>query len=276
MVLEDVKKSMTREDELAKYEGSDRVISSKDFKERLKKEKALYNFSSGIPGLDKLINGFETGELIILTGWTKHGKTSFLQTLTTNFAEKDLKCLWFSFEMPPRQFFLKFPEDPPLFYLPSELRSGALQWVEDRIIEAKIKFDIRIVFIDHLHYLWDIMQKYAKSSSLELGVLIRGLKGIAIQHNLVIFLVAHTMKPSGIYKGEEPGLESIRDSSFITQESDSAMAITRIRPKGSSIYSNECWLTVLTHRRSGIMGRRIKLLYANNHFFEVNEQDEQF
>jgi len=264
----------TREERLAEYHGSDRVISSHDFKKELDeaKDKPSYSFLTQIPSLDKYTEGFETGELIVISGYTGHGKTSLCQSFTTSFAKQGINTLWFSYEMPPRQFFAKFPNELPLFYLPREVKDKALIWLEDRIIEAKIKFNTRAIVIDHLHFLIDLVQ--GKHPSLEIGTIVRALKQLAMRHNVVIFLIAHTSMPKG---DKEPGLEDIRDSSFITQEADAAMVIHRIRPKGKKIYGNEAEITILKHRRMGTMGKVIRVFYKDKQFYEVdqnlNDQD---
>lgn len=267
--IKKIKLYTSKEDRMAKYDGEDRVISSHEFKRDLEKTKdrRLHSFKSQFPKLDKITEGFETGELIVISGYTGHGKTSFCQSLTVNFEKQGINTLWFSYEMPARQFLLKF-QNLPLFYLPKELKESTLKWIEDRIIEAKIKYDIRVVIIDHLHFLLDFIR--TKYPSLEIGTIVRSLKALAMTHNLVIFLVAHTSMPKG--KGS-PGLGDIRDSSFITQEADSAMVIQRILPRGKNIYGNDAWLTILKHRRMGTIGRKVKLLYKDKQFYEVDERE---
>lgn len=269
-LIKKIKLYSSKEERMAKYEGSDKVISSHDYKKEIEaeKEKEIYSFKSDFPMLDKITEGFETGELIVLSGYTGHGKTSIAQSFTVNFEKQNIKTLWFSYEMPARQFFAKF-QSLPLFYLPKELKESTMKWIEEKILEAKIKYDIRVVMIDHLHFLLDFVR--SKYPSLEIGTIVRSLKSLAMKHNIVIFLIAHTSMPKG---KKSPGLEDIRDSSFITQEADSAMVIQRILPKGTKIYGNDAWLTVLKHRRMGTIGRGVKLFYKDKQFYELSDQME--
>lgn len=268
MTEKPAKLNIVKEERLANYKGPDRVISSHEYQEKLKQEKEKLNFKSKIPKLDQLTNGFEAGELIVISGYTGHGKTSFCQGLTVNLEKQGFKCLWFSYEMPAHQFFAKFPDPLPLFYLPAELRGKALNWIEDRILEGKVKYDTRIVFIDHLHFVVDLAT--TRHPSLEIGTVVRALKSIAMKHNVVIFLVAHTSMPKG---DKDPGLEDIRDSSFITQESDAVFVIKRHKPKGARFYGNEAWLTILKHRRMGTMGKVVKLIYKDKQFYEFEAEE---
>jgi len=269
LIPQKLRKNIAKEERLASYDNSDKVISSYDFHKKLKEEKGkeVFIFKSELPRLDKLTEGFESGELVIVSGYTGHGKTSLCQSLTMNFAHQKIKVLWFSYEMTARQFFSKF-QDLPLFYLPMELKGSAIDWLEERILEAKIKFDIRIVMIDHLHFLLDLAR--ANHPSIEIGNVMRELKLMALRHNIVIFLVAHTSMPKG---NKAPDLNIIRDSSFITQESDSVMVIQRNKKKGTGVYSNESYLTILKHRRMGTMGAKVKLLYKDKQFYETFGND---
>jgi intein/homing endonuclease len=207
---------------LKSYEGDDKIVSSLEMKDFLDNHpQNIVHFNSGIPTLDHLVEGFEGGELIVVSGPTKMGKTSVCQTFTKNFAEKDIKSLWFSYEMPMRQFLHKFGDNPPLFYLPRKLKGRADVWLRERMLEAKLKYGVRAVFIDHLHFLVDMIQM--RSPSLEIGSIVRKLKRTAMEFNIVIFLIAHTGK---IKIDEEPGIDSPRDC----------------LPSGQRIYSNGSWI----------------------------------
>ena len=67
---------------LAAYAGEDRVISASEMREQIKNQpRNRVHFFSRLPGLDKLTDGFQGGELIALSGPTKNGKTLLAQTL---------------------------------------------------------------------------------------------------------------------------------------------------------------------------------------------------
>jgi NAD-dependent DNA ligase len=83
--------------DLLNYDGEDKVISSFEMKDKIGKQKTLLNVRSKIPSLDRLLDGFATGELIMLSGLTKNGKTLLAQTLTQSFAGQTW-CVTGSFE----------------------------------------------------------------------------------------------------------------------------------------------------------------------------------
>lgn len=243
---------------LAEYDGEDKVLSAHEialtFRE---KEQYSINAMSGIPMLDKYCEGFRDGELITISGKTKNGKTLLAQTLTVNFAKQNLFPLWFSFEVPVRQFISQFKEVPFIF-MPSKLKAHAMNWIEDRIMESFLKYDTRIVFIDHLHYLFDIQR--SKNPSLDIGAIIRKLKGIAVENEFVIFLLCHTSKA----KDGEENYESIRDSSFVAQESDSVIMVKR----APDIAENAARARVEFHRRTGVLEKVVYLEKVGNYLFE--------
>jgi len=150
--------------------------------------------------------------------------TSLCQSLTASFAKNNVPTLWFSYEVSPAQFFKKFDEPLPLFFLPQELEPYDLEWFKERVVEGIVKHDVRIIFIDHLHFLLNLFQ--SKNSSLDIGSLLRELKTFCLKYSVVIFLVAHTKQPKAT---EEPDMGSLRDSSFIVQESDKVLAVHRVR-----------------------------------------------
>jgi archaellum biogenesis ATPase FlaH len=240
----------TERESLRHYSGEDRVISSHEMKLQLdSKPEAAFRVKSLIPSLDHNIEDFRDGELITISGPTKNGKTLLAQTLTVNFEKQGQPSLWFTYEVPARQFLSQYPVLPTI-YMPAKLKVHALDWLEDRIIESFEKYHTRIVFIDHLHYLVDMARM--KSPSLEIGTVVRRLKGIAVNNELVVFLLCHTTK------GKQDGTlsyESIRDSSFVSQESDSVLMIKRTQEDGE----NTARLRIEFHRRTGVLEKVVGL-----------------
>ena len=251
------KEEIELEEKLLGYAGEDKVISSFEMRDLLKNiSRPEVKVMSNMPKLDRLINGFNGGELVVISGKTKEGKTTLAQTLTWHFIMQDVMSIWFSYELAARDFLKRFSE-LPLFYMPAQMKPGIIWWVEKRIIEAKLKFDIRVAFIDHLHYVIDMAKM--KNTSIEIGSVVRQLKSIAIRQNIVIFLICHTAKTREII----PVYEDARDSSFIAQECDTFLMIWR----GDE--ENTAGLSVELSRRVGTNRKRIKLLLENGFFKEL-------
>jgi RecA-family ATPase len=142
--------------------------------------------------------------------------------------------------------------------MPSKLKAHAMDWIEERIMESYQKYNTRIVFIDHMHYLFDIQK--SRNPSLDIGAIIRQLKGIAVQNEFVIFLLCHTSKA----KDENESYESIRDSSFVAQESDCVIMVKRTPEEGE----NYARARVEFHRRTGVMEKVVYLQKEGNYLVE--------
>jgi len=250
------------------YDGEDKVVSSHEIHLALgEKTDGLFNIKCGIPGLDDAMGGFQDGELIAISGLTKHGKTLLAQTMTVNFCKRQHFPLWFSFEVPYRQFLSQFPS-LPLIYMPEKLKNNAIEWFFERALESYEKYGSRIIFIDHLHYLIDLARGH--NMSLEIGTIIRQLKLFAVNHNFLIFLLCHTRK---LALGEEISFECLRDSSLISQESDSVIMVKRTPAQGE----NAALCRVEFHRRTGVMERVVGLQKINGLLVEriIEEEPEE-
>ncbi len=255
------------EKNLADYQGEDRIVTSYELKAKLTAVQAepTINAYSGIPGIDHACEGFRDGEVIVISGPTKNGKTLLAQTLTTNFAKRHIYSTWFSFEVPARQFLSQFPV-LPLIHMPLQLKPKDIEWFKERTLEAFQKFGTRIVFIDHLHYLVDMVKR--QNLSIEIGAIIRELKTFAVANNFVIFLLCHTTKPKA---DNEMSYADIRDSSFVAQESDCCIMVKRY-PK---IADNVAKASIEYHRRTGVMERVITLEKKGGGLVERIETEEE-
>lgn len=236
-------------------EGEYRIIESTKIPELLGSEIQMDHLNTEITKLDFITGGFCFGDLVAVSASTGQGKSEFCRTLTHMFAQQTINCLWFSFEETLPQFIRRFNEIP-LFYIPITMKSGDLNWVEERIKMGLERYQTRIVFIDHLHFLFD-MAKYSGNISLEIGTIMRELKKLALKYNVIIFIIAHLKKVGG---KAEPTLADLRDSSFVGQESDFVFILWRNRAKGAARgeigeYTDTTTVSIQKNRRNGTLGR---------------------
>ena len=214
------------------YDETDRVVS---FKELLKEFQGLPDLEGikvGLPELDKKTNGFKEGNVIVVSGTTGSGKTALLQTFVKNVSQKNIPVLFFTYEVPAREFLKKFEDNMPEFaFIPRRHKSSKLDWLESRILEGIAKYETKIIMIDHLHFLLDMKMLAGGNTSLLIGGVMRELKRIAIEYNLIIFLVAHTKK-TRFNENELPDLTALRDSGMVAAESDFVIFIDRKLTQG--------------------------------------------
>ncbi len=255
-----------KEKRLYEYEGDDRVVDIRTIREFLDQQKDPFSFNSGFPTLDRYCEGFEAGEFILISGLTGEGKTTFCRSLAWNFAKQKVPTLFFSYEEMYRDFVRRMPEEV-IIYMPFKLLDNKMQWIEERIWEAKLKYNVRAVFIDHLHFLVDALKM--KNPSLEIGGVCRQLVQIAQKFYITIFLIAHLTKTK--YE-DEPDMDSVRDSSFLTQEAHKVFMVWR--KARNEDYSNRSWIKICKDRRTGVIGKKIEVMHRNNLYWEISHNVE--
>lgn len=219
------------EDRLASYEGEDRIVSSIELAAQMEDQPEILQ-PTGFPSIDRILGGVEAGELIIVSGPTGEGKTTLLMSITRNMALKNIPSAWFTLEVTPVAFIRKMKnavgELMPLFYMPNRNTDNQLAWLEERIIEAKVKHDVKVVFVDHVHQIFSLHKVKSSSVSLEIGDMVGKIKQMAIDHALTIFLIAHTRDNSD-KPNAEPRKEEIRDSGLISRLADAIILVWRVR-----------------------------------------------
>ncbi len=207
--------------------------------------------------------GFELdgNHLHVLGNFFVSHNTTFAKTITKN-NEKKVKILWFSFEEPIYEFYKDI--DPCDFYVPKKNKPKDMGWLKERIIESKTKYDTDVVFIDHLHYLFNLGGS-TQNISLLVGDLMRDLKSLAVEYGLVIFVLAHTKKVEG---NRIPRQEDVRDSALIANECDKMFVVHRDRTDGQlgmTTMSPETKIVLELDRQNGKnMGSIITLDFKNN------------
>lgn len=218
--------------ELIDYKGEDRVVHFTDYLLEKTKETKTKRFLSGSMFLDEKC-ALENGEVLIITGHTKAGKTLFAESWCQMMAEvSGAKVMILSFEVQAEKMLLKYMKKDQLpLYVPMNLKTMDFEWLRRRCLEAKLKYDCNIVLIDHLHFLVDMSTK--QNMSLNIGAFMRRLKqDIAIKLNLGVILIAHQGQPKENQK--EASVSGMRDSSFIGQESDGTIIVTRRENYGAA------------------------------------------
>jgi replicative DNA helicase len=246
---------------LKDYKGEDRVVSSHNKRDEVAKREKLKPHKFGMPVLDRLCNGAMPGELIAISGPRKSGKTLLSQTITCNFARNGVLSLWFSYEVTDELFIERFGEEVPFFMMPNKLKMNSMEWLRERILEAIAKTGLHVVFIDHLHYLFDLANN--RSVSLEIGQIIRWLKLLAVELKIVIVLMCHMTKVDPF---EEPSDMSIRDSAMVSAESDTSIVVWRDRNHQDVGNVKVCF-----HRRTGVIEEKFQVKKIDGLFEEYAE-----
>lgn len=253
------------EETMSVYQGEDKLISSEDIVEKIKNQKEEVKYKTGFETLDKILDGFRENQLVVLAAPTKSGKTQFCVELTSTMSETN--PVWLPFEESAEELIRKFldrKENPPMFYTPEVITGNTTGWVEKKIIEGRVKFNSKLFFIDHLHFL---VPFNSDRLDTRIGETMRKLKQIAKRNNVIIVLIAHLKKTNMLVS---PSLEDLRDSSFIAQEADTVILLWRKTIRGDDgqmMISNETLLSVQANRRTGRTGN-VQLNFNNGRFYE--------
>ncbi len=253
------------------YTGDDAIISNVEYSAAMaaiRGDTTSLKLMSGIPRLDGITEGFWEGNLIVVSGPTKEGKTTLCQTFTQAFTAQGQKCIWFSFDTPGDELIQRF-KTPPLFYMPRRNPAEKkLDWIEEKIIEGIAKYGIRVAFIDHLGMLTRATAN-TQNYATELQSIVMELKQIAIRWRVIIFINHHIKK---IQSDSIPMLSDLKDSSGVAQDSDSVIMVWRKKDRDPETKAlipigNESFCSVLVHRRTGKSGV-VQLVHNEDHFVE--------
>lgn len=256
-------KQNERIESLKKYDGDDSVISSLAMMDFLADNASAvpeWEAQSGIPKLDNLINGFRGGELTVISGKTKHGKTLLAQTFTRNMGS-NMKPLWFTYEVRTKQFISQFGENVPEFYLPKKLKQNDTVWLEERILEGILKYGCKVVFLDNTH---NVLNLTGDNLTHKIDEFVKRVKEIAVRHNIHFFLLHHISK-SDVGRVEDLNSNLLRDSSMIPQTADNVFFIWRD--------DMGAWLKITENRREGVFNKSVRLVKVGCFFEEVTEID---
>lgn len=275
---EEIEEERKRDEFLEKYqryEGDDELIDTKTYLEamaKLRGNEEMFKIFSGLPELDALTEGFWEGNVIVVSGPTKEGKTTLCQTITINLSNEKIPCTWMPFDTPGEELIKRF-NDPVEFYLPRRnAAQKTIAWIEEKVIEGIAKYDSRVIFIDHLGSLATEGKNHLNHAT-QLQHLMTELKRIAIDWRVIIFVNHHIRK---IETGTVPVLSDLKDSGGIATEADMVIMVHRVkkREQFGLHYTNKSVVDLQAHRRSGNKGY-VKLLHMGDRFVSDEPEDEE-
>ena len=280
--IQKTEERVKREVRLKDYKGQDRVVLASEKWKEIEEERAFtpaFKATTGIQTLDDCVDGFRKGQLVVVSGPPKNGKTAFCQTLTKSFTAQGKKCLWFSYELGYEELFEKFPMDNLDFYVPNYMESGNVEWIEEKIIESKLKHGTEIVFIDHLDFMRDtaILKGVSLNLSAYVGSIVQKIKRIAVEQSVIIFLMSHIRKNNWT-NNELPTSEELRDSGQIAQLADIVLMMVRARidkrvSDPENVYlENLAILGVMENRHNG-KTKRMYLAFNDKMFKETPREE---
>lgn len=246
------------------------IISNLEQEREISKLPPLKRVKSGIKGLDELCQDFAYGELVVLSGCPKHGKSLLVKTMMNNMYKNGNLSMLFSYEETPRELYEKFPNRSRdlLFYVPKKLETKNVHWLEEAIDTAIDDLGVKIFFIDHGQKLGMLSNKH--SSAEVWGDMAQDIKEIARSRGILIFLVWHIQKQK-VRKEEELTGDLLRDTGMLLGELDTLLMCFREVKTSDGIVQNETYSSIIVERtrRTGEMGKSIPVVKKGYYIEEL-------
>lgn len=256
----------------AQYDGEYRLLWSDELVEQLKDKPRPKGYKMNVQGLDELTGGFRPQQLVTVTAHSAHGKTSFGMFLASQM--EDLKPVVIPIEQTAEELVAQRLDNNysvPRFLYPEHLADMvSVDWIEERVIEGIAKFGTKMVVIDHLGYIDNLGEHRRENLAYRIGMVMKGLKGIAKRWDVVIVLLAHISQHD---EGKPPSLEDIGNSSDIVKESDLVMLLWRKNHYSNKVrvYENKTLLSIQKNRFNGKNGNVGLIFDTENGFY--NEEN---
>ena len=152
-----------------------------------------------------------------------------------------------------------------------------IDWVCEKVREARDRFKTKIVFIDHLGFLMEEPANYdasiANNLSTILTIITRRLKSLAIQENVVIILAHHLRKAPN--SKESSTVHDLKDSAGVGQEADAIVFVRRkVKKMGyeetGDTYENESIISIEKNRRTGT-SKKFEVSYQKGRLVQIDE-----
>ena len=207
--------------------------------------------ASGIPYIDSRGLGFRRGHVSVWTGFRGCGKSSLLNMLILNAAQKgfksalwtgeltaDMEKHWLYLQAAGKQYNRRY-QDTDYYYTPGNISDKIDIWIDkylrifnnkygdnflqisDEIRKLKSEWDLDAVLFDNLMVLG--IKELEKDKYERQAVLLQNLEDMAKELNIHIHLVAHPHKSFGYLR-----IDNISGSGDIGNKADNVFILSRI------------------------------------------------
>jgi len=244
-------------------------------------ESGLTGITSGFNCIDKITNGFQKSDLIILAARPAMGKTSLAINMAVNAAKKGASVGILSLEMSANQLCIRMLsteteinqhliknydankiDSSKLIDAFADLASlnividdtGSLNIMNIRTMSRsfKLEHNINLLIIDYLQLINSLKRNDGRVN--EISEITRSLKALAKELDIPIICLSQLSRKCEDREDKRPVLSDLRDSGSIEQDADMVMFIYRdcIYNKEADLYEAEI---LISKNRHGPIGR---------------------
>lgn len=277
--------NITRHRGTAEFESSEEVVTRvlEDIK-KLQTMKGVTGIQTGYTDLDRMTNGFQRGDLIILAARPAMGKSALALNFANQVAKRNEGAVAiFSLEMPSDSMMKRLMSSESQVFS-NKLRDGKMNSDEmSRLYEAGSRLSERKIFIDDtssikvsqifskcrklknehesislvvIDYLQLITGTRADSRQQEVSDISRNLKILAKEMSCPVIALSQLSREVEKRTDHKPQLSDLRESGSIEQDADIVMFLYRKNYYDSEKESTEQTevvdLSLAKHRNGGI------------------------
>src|SRR5690348_10920150 len=262
---------------------------------------------TGFFDLDDMLNGLQSGEMIIVAARPSMGKTALAMNMIEHIsADSRLPCAVFSLEMSKQQLaqrmlcsrgeidahklrkgLLQAHEYAHLANVVGELAKAPI-WVDDspgltvldlraKARRLKLQHDIKCVMIDYMQLMDN---PGPESRQQQISEISRGIKAVARELNIPVIALSQLNRQSEGRDGHRPRMSDLRESGSIEQDADVIMLLHRedyYRMSEPDFQPDNIAEVIIAKQRNGPTGT-VKLLFQNKttRFENLSAQNDPF
>lgn len=219
----------------------------------------------GLPSLTQKLEGFEKGELVVITAPPGQGKTQLARTIAINFINQGLNVAYCTYELTLGQLANLFKisgleelENKYLLLAPKEHLEKDILFIE-KLLEANKDNLIDCIVIDDFHALEEKYANEKENILQKMNAMAGKLKELAQKYNCVIITMVQQRKDA--IRMKDNSLGDIAYSGRVAQVADTVLAI---RANGE----NQAVIEIIKSRWAGSKSK-IKVASKDKKFIEL-------
>ena len=241
--------------------------------------------------LDDMLNGMQSGEMIIIAARPSMGKTAIAMNIVEHVAARQVPCAVFSLEMSKQQLaqrlmcsraqvdaqrvrkgMLSSHEYQQLAMMVNELAKFPI-WVDDspgltildlraKARRLKLQHDVQLIMIDYMQLMDN---PGPESRQQQISEISRGIKALARELNVPVICLSQLNRSSETRDGHRPRMSDLRESGSIEQDADVILLLHRedyYRMSDPDFEPDNIAEVIIAKQRNGPTGT-VKLTFDN-------------